>query len=190
MLALFFLANAIACALLIGILRVKDPIYQTFPWIFGAAFGLSAFPWIRRKMESGPFLPRLLPTLLYAAVIALASGTSPKASVSIASNPFHPVEFAGLSFLAQYAVNAGLDPRPRPRLVILACLGCMLFGVLDEIHQYFVPNRTAAVEDVLLDCLGVLVGAASFLLLRLTRRKDPDAGLKKKDFCGPNQVLE
>ncbi|MGB5540538.1 MAG: VanZ family protein, partial [Gammaproteobacteria bacterium] len=42
-----------------------------------------------------------------------------------------------------------------------------LYGVLDEIHQYFVPGRQADVLDVLADVSGGLLGAGlMFLLLR------------------------
>ena len=48
---------------------------------------------------------------------------------------------------------------------------CMLVGVLyavsDEIHQMFVPGRSAQVIDIFADSLGVLVG--SLLLMLLTR---------------------
>lgn len=36
-------------------------------------------------------------------------------------------------------------------------LGGSLWGVLDEVHQYFIPGRTMMVEDMLLDSAGVLL---------------------------------
>lgn len=34
----------------------------------------------------------------------------------------------------------------------------IMYATLDEIHQYFTPNRTALVEDVILDSVGGLIG--------------------------------
>ena len=42
-----------------------------------------------------------------------------------------------------------------------------LYGASDEIHQAFVPNRTAQVSDVLIDTLG---GAAGLLALWIVGR--------------------
>lgn len=46
-------------------------------------------------------------------------------------------------------------------------LGSLLFGVFyattDELHQYFVPGRSAQITDVGLDTLGVLTGIYIFL---------------------------
>jgi VanZ family protein len=34
---------------------------------------------------------------------------------------------------------------------------CILYGASDEIHQYFVPNRSSEVQDWLADVLGVII---------------------------------
>lgn len=38
--------------------------------------------------------------------------------------------------------------------VILSIIICFLFGCVDEIHQYFVPGRTARFYDCIVDTLG------------------------------------
>lgn len=49
-------------------------------------------------------------------------------------------------------------------------LGSLLFGAFyattDEIHQYFVPGRSARLFDVGIDTLGVLTGILIYLVLR------------------------
>ena len=52
----FFLANAVTTAILIPVLRVRDPLYNTFPWIFGAAFVVTLWPTLRSKLTGGPLL--------------------------------------------------------------------------------------------------------------------------------------
>lgn len=43
--------------------------------------------------------------------------------------------------------------------------GGTLWGILDEIHQYFVPGRSMQVQDMLLDSSGVLLAALVLLVL-------------------------
>lgn len=49
---------------------------------------------------------------------------------------------------------------------------CILFAVLDELHQAFVPGRTSSVRDVLLDSIGALCGAVlTVCIVKRIRRK-------------------
>lgn len=43
-----------------------------------------------------------------------------------------------------------------------------MYGVVDEIHQYFVPYRSATVNDVVKDVIGVLV---AYYFVRRAYRK-------------------
>lgn len=43
-------------------------------------------------------------------------------------------------------------------MVILSVLLSSLYGISDEIHQYFVPYRDADLMDILADTLGVVMG--------------------------------
>lgn len=53
--------------------------------------------------------------------------------------------------------------------------GSLLFGafyaVTDEVHQYFVPGRSARVFDVGIDTLGVITGIGIYLLVACVVRK-------------------
>jgi VanZ family protein len=50
----------------------------------------------------------------------------------------------------------------------LAMLGTLLVASSDEFHQIFLPNRTASIWDVLIDCCG---GAAMQILIWLAMRR-------------------
>lgn len=166
LLPLFFGAHVLVTAVLIPLLRVQDPLYQAIPWVFGAAFGLSLLPPVGGRLVTGGLAWRISPVALYAVVISLASSVNPRSSAGVSGNVFHPIEYAGLALLAQLLAH----PRPaaplRPARLGAVVLACAAFGALDELHQSFVPRRTAAFEDLLLDTLGALAGTALFVASR------------------------
>ncbi|MDK2561964.1 VanZ family protein [Romboutsia sedimentorum] len=41
----------------------------------------------------------------------------------------------------------------------------LLYAVSDEIHQYFVPGRACMLQDVLIDCIGMLIGLTLISIL-------------------------
>lgn len=51
-----------------------------------------------------------------------------------------------------------------PGHLLLLSIG-LLYGLSDEIHQSFVPSRTASLGDWLADAVGLLAGYAGFLAL-------------------------
>ena len=66
----------------------------------------------------------------------------------------HLVEFAILYmlFVAAFAANHKLTKK----VSLVAAIAACLFGILDEIHQSFVPYRSATMIDVVKDIIGVL----------------------------------
>jgi VanZ family protein len=73
----------------------------------------------------------------------------------------HVVEFAFLAWLAWRALQMPRrnDRRPWSWLAAGGALAIViLYAATDEIHQSFVPNRTASVKDVCIDTAGGLAG--------------------------------
>lgn len=78
----------------------------------------------------------------------------------------HLGSYALLAALLLYA-QAGWQ-RPAARHVAIAYALCVAFGLSDEIHQAFVPDRTGRIEDVFIDATGAAVGLVlGYLGLRL-----------------------
>jgi VanZ family protein len=103
-----------------------------------------------------------LPALLTAGVIFYVSSLEkielPLEAVSFNDLLFHAAAyfFFGLTLvLAVYPWNASLDYPLRVYLV-LGLVG-VLYGLSDEIHQSFVPNRDCTISDFLADSLGVIL---------------------------------
>jgi VanZ family protein len=88
----------------------------------------------------------------------------------------HLTEFAVLAALWYASIEGGLR-RWRARAAAAAWSLASLYGLSDEVHQAFVPNRSPSGYDVVLDSAGALLG---LLLLRLLRARlsapDPAPG--------------
>ena len=82
----------------------------------------------------------------------------------------HLTEYALLALLLWRALHQPQKNQPRPWRwdeAGLALAGVFLFAASDEIHQIFVPARTALVSDVFIDTAG---GASGLLGLWLARK--------------------
>lgn len=81
----------------------------------------------------------------------------------------HFVEYGILAALMTKAVH-GTWPSLRARpLFALAWAATVFWGLLDEIHQAYVPGRVADALDLLADSLGGLAGTLAYLAYRAKR---------------------
>ncbi len=117
-------------------------------------------------MSSSRFRPLLywLPALAWMALIfVLSSQSGLRVSEDAAvDKPFritgHLLAFAGLAALLLFALSRG--GRPRWHHVVIALGITVLYGVSDEWHQSFVPDRTGRVDDLVVDTIGATIGLA------------------------------
>lgn len=76
----------------------------------------------------------------------------------------HCLEFMGLSVLLFNAVYVSWFLKVTP---IIAFFGTVIYAIIDEIHQIFVPDRAFQISDILVDSTGALIGViASFVILK------------------------
>lgn len=118
---------------------------------------------------SRPALRAWAPPLSYAALIfALSAQSRPlpflPEEVLAWSAALHLVEYAVLGWLVARALGRG-HPSPA-RTFAGALVLASLYGASDEIHQAFVPNRSAEVADWVADTAGSALGAAAAAWLR------------------------
>ena len=57
------------------------------------------------------------------------------------------------------------------RVALFAVLAGVLWGVLDEIHQAFVPGRSADLLDLVADSVGIVIGTGARTLLHHFARR-------------------
>jgi VanZ family protein len=130
----------------------------------------------------GPARPTLrdlvlawLPAAAYMAIIwTVSSFETPSFPVSLfpmRDKGVHVVEYGVLGFLFAHACLRTFPRHPRVRVALFSMLAGLLWGVLDEIHQAFVPDRTADLLDIVADSIGVTLGTITSLLAHHLRTR-------------------
>lgn len=83
----------------------------------------------------------------------------------------HFAVYAVLAVLWLRALADGRAANVTPARTALAVLAATVYGFSDEAHQYFVPGRHAAWQDLAADAVGALAGAVLGLLVGRIRRQ-------------------
>jgi VanZ family protein len=122
-----------------------------------------------------------LPALAWAALIVLLS-----------SRPTLPVPLeAGSDKIAHfgaYAVLGLLTARAFSATgysAVAAILAVILFGATDELHQSFVPGRSADLADWIADSLGAVAGVSLYHWIMLRGGRTPRAAEVRTDSALP-----
>jgi VanZ family protein len=87
----------------------------------------------------------------------------------------HAMEYAGLGGLCYRAFRRGVDGPVAARAFFFAILTASLYGITDEVHQFFVPLRESSWQDWLADVAGSTLGALAVRRLFGTRWTAPSA---------------
>lgn len=79
-------------------------------------------------------------------------------------------------YMLTFSTVQGLQKKPKSyqaiiRATLFSLVFSFVFAISDEIHQYFVVDRSARIFDVIIDMFGVFLGQAALLLLLHLRRK-------------------
>lgn len=86
----------------------------------------------------------------------------------------HFIGYLGLAFLL--SLNFHFQERWKnlaEKWLLAALLICLIYGLFDEIHQIYVPNRSAELLDWVADSLGSLVGIVfSYLTVKFLKNKN------------------
>jgi VanZ family protein len=110
-----------------------------------------------------------MPVALYAGVIFYLSAQShPEDQLpsfllkDVSDKVLHAVEYGILALLCYRAFRWAAGPAVARRAVVLAIVVASVFGVTDEVHQFFVPFRESSWLDWLADTIGAAIGAISW----------------------------
>ncbi len=98
----------------------------------------------------------------------------------ISSLQFPPNPFPGLSITSLvyhfgifflFGVFAFLSLGAEKRYTFFAFIFCSVYAGLDEVHQYFVPNRVMSLADFGIDVFGVIIGIVFILIAGIFLKK-------------------
>jgi VanZ family protein len=127
------------------------------------------------KKDSGSFAGRLnnwqkylfyhAPWQVAMLTIFVASSFSgddlPEIALKVSDKLIHFIVFGVLGVMIYRSFEHAKNVLIRMHAYKLSILLAMLYGVLDEVHQYFVPGRDASIADWIADLLGAII----FLLI-------------------------
>ena len=108
-----------------------------------------------------------LPLFIYAALIFYLSslpGTAYPHLFFSADKLLHLGEYGILGYLLARAL--GQYQLKRRVLFMTAVSICFVYGVSDELHQFFVPNRCSSIVDIIADVTGSSLGIGIYIKQR------------------------
>lgn len=112
------------------------------------------------------------PAICYSGIIFFMSSLS-KGPVTLPAHHFdkvvHCVEYGLLGLLVTWALIRSCPTMKPWQWVLIASLLCSLYGITDEFHQSFVPNREADLLDWVADSCGGFFGA--FVMMKAWKRQ-------------------
>lgn len=101
-----------------------------------------------------------VPVILYAALIFAFSAMPGKNLPQLfphADTLFHFLEYIGFSLLIIRAIKAYQPEKSIAARTLIVFLIGFIYAVSDELHQIYVPGRTASFLDLASDSLGILM---------------------------------
>jgi VanZ family protein len=127
-----------------------------------------------RTGSSPTALSLWLPVALYmAAIFAASSLSNPPVPSEVPDVSLHEIAYAGLTLVTIRALARGRWNDVTAVVLAGAWTIAVLYGVTDEFHQSFVPERHAELRDLRSDAIGALVAVVAVKAWGIIRRSTP-----------------
>src|SRR5262249_39057450 len=94
-----------------------------------------------------------------ALIFGLSSVSRPPAFIGGIDKYLHAMLYGGFGALLVRALAGGWHRRVTMGIVVATILLAAAYGVSDEFHQSFVPNRSVEAMDIVADTLGASIAA-------------------------------
>jgi VanZ family protein len=104
-------------------------------------------------------------------IFFLSSRSYPDALPSFDTKWLHPIEYLTLALFLSLAWHPFRRSKGTFVFILCVLISGILFAVSDEFHQSFIPGRTAALSDVLIDSVGLAFGCGLFLFAGFVRER-------------------
>ena len=88
------------------------------------------------------------------AIFLVSSLPNPPLPPGLSDKPAHALAYIGLGGLMARALGGGLPPRITAVDLVIGFAISVIYAASDELHQWFVPGRSAELADVAADAIG------------------------------------
>ncbi len=113
-------------------------------------------------------------TILIALIIFYISSLTfgPSSNIGSSNSKAIIYHIGAFFFLGFFLLISLVRGKLKGNLFLVGILSSIAYGILDEVHQFFVPGRYCSLVDVALDLAGVLLAALIyFILIKLKMKK-------------------
>lgn len=115
-----------------------------------------------------------VPAILYAILIfwlsSIPQDEMPKMALLRFDKLLHLLEYTIFGMLLMLAFTSNNSRRVTERAPLFTLTTGILYGITDELHQWFVPGRFVSVFDLLADAIGIVMGIYLFSRLPIFRK--------------------
>jgi len=101
-------------------------------------------------------------TIIIASIIFYLSSKTFPPGTSTTSNLSILYHFFAFFFLAAFLLISLIKGKTNPSLFTIGIILAILYGISDEIHQYFVPGRHFSLFDILTNSTGILLASTIY----------------------------
>ena len=93
-----------------------------------------------------------------AAIFIVSGQSDPAIPAGVSDKSLHALAYLGLAVLVIRAIVGRLRARVSVRAALAALAISIGYGITDELHQLYVPGRSADVFDLFADAIGAASG--------------------------------
>jgi VanZ family protein len=110
-----------------------------------------------QKVKLVTALPLLCVALGITVLSHMPAPPSPDMGFAFQDKVLHAFAYTVFGSTLGLAVRGWHPEYSRGRTMAIIVIGTALFGIYDEVHQYFVPFRESSVADWIADCVGAFL---------------------------------
>lgn len=118
-------------------------------------------------------LPAVLWPILIFGASSIPAEEIPHSQIFYYDKLLHAGVFGVFCFLMFRALTLKTPPVSEGKAMLYSVLATILYGVTDELHQFFVPGRTPEIYDLAADGAGALICISILYIVRRIRRPSP-----------------
>ena len=104
-------------------------------------------------------------TIFYVSSLEFGTSSTGTGNLSI-------IYHVGIFFIFSLLFFISAIKRGKIKLIPLVIIISIIYGILDELHQFFVPGRYSSFFDIILDTIGIAIASAFYLILVLSKRRN------------------